>query len=306
MSRTNQALRRRLVGLDIGGSKTDAMLWAGDAPVARARAGSANVQGVSIELAERNLAEVFAALDSGPIDRVVAGSGGMDTEADAAALRALIAAHAPGADIVIVHDTRLILAAAGVDTGVAVILGTGSAVWGINPEGREARAGGWGYVLGDEASGYWMAREAVRHTLRAHDRGQAPGDLARRVLAANNAASPVDLIALFHENPDRHHWAGQSPLVFEALAGGDPAAAAIVSDAVAHVRSMAADVTGMLGFGGPVVIGGGLGMHQRAYRTRLRASLAGIGLHDVRFLQQDPVEGAKYLSDARGGGAGAG
>ena len=68
----------RLLGLDIGGSKTDAVLWAGDSVLARSRSGSANVQGVSPDTAQRNLAEVCAAMGPGPIDRVVAGSGGVD------------------------------------------------------------------------------------------------------------------------------------------------------------------------------------------------------------------------------------
>ena len=65
----------------------------------------------------------------------------------------------------IVHDTQLILAAADVQDGIALISGTGSVAWGRTPDGRTARAGGWGYLLGDEGSGYWVGRQAVRHAL---------------------------------------------------------------------------------------------------------------------------------------------
>lgn len=286
-----------LVGLDIGGTKTHGMRWSGNEVLAEAKSGSANVQNVSLEDAERNIAEVFGALGAGHIDRVVAGAGGVDTEADAQFLRSLIAVHAPHAEIVVVHDTRLILAAGRASVGIAVILGTGSAAWGTNAEGKEGRAGGWGYLLGDEASGYWMGREAVRHTLREFNRGLAPGELGRRVLAANQVSSPDELIALFHGDTDRRYWAQQSPLVFEALAAGDPEAAVIVSQAVDYVVQMLGDLSTLLDVDGPVIIGGGVGMHQPVFQDRLRSGLGSIGLNDVRFLAVDPVEGTKFLSD---------
>ncbi|PQZ91613.1 ATPase [Arthrobacter sp. MYb227] len=286
-----------LIGLDIGGTKTHAMRWNGDAQVAEAKSGSANVQNVSVTTARANIAEVFAVLGGGHIDRVVAGAGGIDTEADAQFLRSLIAEHAPSAQILVVHDSKLILAAGRATQGMAVILGTGSAVWGVNTAGQEARAGGWGYLLGDEASGYWMAREAVRHTLREFNRGKAPGELGRRVLDTNNVSSPEELIALFHGATDRRYWAEQSPVVFEALAAGDSGSAAIVHDAVSYVNDVLANLAGLLGITGPVIIGGGLGMHQHDYQRLLRVALEAEGLNDIRFLEVDPVQGAKFISD---------
>lgn len=286
-----------LVGLDIGGTKTHGMRWSGSEMLAEAKSGSANVQNVSVPTAERNIAEVFAALGDGRIDRVVAGAGGVDTEEDAVLLRSMIAVHAPAAEIIVVHDTRLILAAGQASVGMAVILGTGSAAWGINADGKEGRAGGWGYLLGDEASGYWMGREAVRHTLREFNRGQMPGELGRRVLAANGVRSPDELIALFHGDTDRRYWAQQSPLVFEALAAGDPESALIVGEAVKHVCRMLGDLSALLAIDGPVIIGGGVGMHQPVFQGLLRGALVETGQTDIRFLDVDPVEGTKFISN---------
>ncbi|MFL4472868.1 N-acetylglucosamine kinase [Paeniglutamicibacter sp. MACA_103] len=286
-----------LVGLDIGGTKTHGMRFSGGEVLAEAKSGSANVQNVSAETAARNIAEVFAALGPGRIDRVVAGAGGVDTEEDAETLCSLIAVHAPAAEILVVHDTRLILAAGQASTGMALILGTGSAAWGVNAAGREGRAGGWGYLLGDEASGYWMGREAVRHTLREFNRGQAPGELGRRVLAANDVRSPDELIALFHGDTDRRYWAQQSPLVFEALAAGDPGSAEIVAEAVDHVCRMLGDLSSLLEINGPVIVGGGVGTHQPVFQEMLRTALGAAGLKDIRFLEVDPVEGTRFISD---------
>ncbi len=174
-SHTPGALSGIIIGLDIGGTKTHGIRFEDGVPVADESAGSSNVQNVSREDAARNLAELFAKIGGGPVATVYAGSGGIDTEDDAAALAALIAPHVPGARVTVVHDSRLLLAAGHASTGVAVIAGTGSAAWGRNADGGEARAGGWGYLLGDEGSGYWLGREAVRHSLTQMNKGLARG-----------------------------------------------------------------------------------------------------------------------------------
>lgn len=289
-----------LVGLDIGGTKTHGVRWLNGHIVAEAMAGSANVQNVSMEAATRNIARIFEELGPGRIDRVVAGAGGVDTAEDGRRLRAMIEVHASGAAIQVVHDSRLILAAGETSTGMAVILGTGSAFWGINAEGREARAGGWGYLLGDEASGYWMGREAVRHTLREFNRNQQPGMLARLVLQANDVASPDELIGLFHGDTDRRYWAQQSEVVFRAYESGDPAAVRIIDDAVAYVAEKLGDVSTVLGIRGPVIIGGGLGMHQPVYQQSIRTALSAMGLEGIRFLDVDPVLGALFIAQEPG------
>ena len=169
-----------MIGLDIGGTKTRGVRFEDGTPVADESVGSSNVQNVSPEEAARNLAELFARIGGGAVAQVYAGAGGIDTDDDAAALAALIAPHVPGARITVVHDSRLLLAAGGASTGVAVIAGTGSAAWGKNGRGEEARAGGWGYLLGDEGSGYWLGREAVRHSLRRMNQGLEPDELTTR------------------------------------------------------------------------------------------------------------------------------
>ena len=60
--------------------------------------------------------------------------------------------------------------------GVGAISGTGSNVFGVGADGRAWRAGGWGHLLGDEGSGYWLGIESIRAALR--DR-EAPGPRPR-------------------------------------------------------------------------------------------------------------------------------
>lgn len=294
-----------VLGLDIGGSKTRGMVWVDGSITADASAGSANVQNVDVATARENLAELFGKLGSPRPAVVFAGAGGVDTDDDAASLRELIAPFVGGAEITVVHDTRLLLAAGGASTGVAVIAGTGSAAWGTNAGGAEARSGGWGYLLGDEGSGYWLGREAVRHSLRQMDLGAEPDELARGLLDYCRLGRPGELIAHFHQGTTRRYWAAASPVVFAAAANGHAGALAMVDRAGADLAAMAHQVAVQLGLAGPIVLGSGLGSNVPALQESFKRHLAAKGLDDVRILDRDPIFGVPLLvADRAANGAG--
>ena len=284
------------IGLDIGGTKTHGVRFEDGRPVADDSAGSSNVQNVTREQAARNLSELFARIGGGRVDRVYAGSGGIDTEEDAAALAALIQPLVPAARVTVVHDSRLLLAAGRASTGVAVIAGTGSAAWGRNADGGEARAGGWGYLLGDEGSGYWLGREAVRHSLRRMNQGQPIDQLTASLLASCGLDHPNKLIALFH-SPDtgRRFWAQQARHVVEAAAAGHQDSATLLDQAGQDLAALAAQVLGQLEIQGPVILGGGLGMNVAPLQESFRRNLEAAGITDVRVLDQEPVFGVLQL-----------
>jgi N-acetylglucosamine kinase-like BadF-type ATPase len=197
-----------------------------------------------------------------------------------------------------VHDSALILAAAGAGTGIAVISGTGSVGWGRNRDGQVARAGGWGYLLGDEGSGYWVARTAVQHALRRVDEG-APADLLSQQLTADCGLQRIEqLLDHFYANPERRYWASRARIVFELAVQHDPASAAIVSAAAGALTSLATRVGAALGLRGPVVLAGGLAVHQPVLQQAVRDRLNSVGMTDVRVLDRDPVYGAVDLAHA--------
>ncbi|WP_051082268.1 BadF/BadG/BcrA/BcrD ATPase family protein [Arthrobacter sp. 131MFCol6.1] len=285
-----------VIGLDIGGTKTRGVRFEDGAPVADESVGSSNVQNVSPEEAAVNLAELFARIGGGDVAQVYAGAGGIDTDDDAAALAALIAPHVPGARITVVHDSRLLLAAGGASTGVAVIAGTGSAAWGKNGRGEEARAGGWGYLLGDEGSGYWLGREAVRHSLRRMNQGLEPDELSTALLASCGVDDPNKLIAMFHSpETGRRFWAQQARLVVEAADAGHAPSLALMDQAGRDLADLAAQTVRQLGIEGPVILGGGLGMNVPRLQDSFRGALAAAGITDVRVLAQEPVFGVLQL-----------
>lgn len=285
-----------VIGLDIGGTKTRGVRFEDGRAVADESVGSSNVQNVSREEAARNLAELFARIGGGAVAQVYAGAGGIDTDDDAAALAALIAPHVPGAKITVVHDSRLLLAAGGASTGVAVIAGTGSAAWGRNGAGAEARAGGWGYLLGDEGSGYWLGREAVRHSLRRMNQGLEPDELTTALLASCGVDDPNKLIALFHSaETGRRYWAQQARLVVDAANAGHTRSQELVDQAGRDLAALAVQALRQLGLDGPVILGSGLGMNVPRLQDSFRSALDADGITDVRVLDQEPVFGVLRL-----------
>lgn len=286
-----------LIGIDIGGSKTHGVLFKDGQPVREATAGSANVQNVSVAEAAAALKELFSQLKPTGVTPVIAGAGGIDTPSDEQALRNLLRFYAPEARIDVIHDSRLILAAAGVQEGVAVIAGTGSVAWGRSSDGMEARRGGWGYLLGDEGSGYWVGRAAVRHALRLLDEHRNPDRLTASLLRSTRLDNPAALIAMFH-SPDhgRNFWAKQSRCVTELAATGEAASIELLSQSGRDLAWLAKETAGQLGIKGPIILGGGLGINCPTLQRAFSHTLTSEGLGPVEVLGCPPAYGALYLA----------
>jgi N-acetylglucosamine kinase-like BadF-type ATPase len=286
------------IGLDIGGSKTHGVRVADGHVVAEALAGSASLVAVGAAEAGRQLDTLLDRLGRDGVTAVCVGAAGADTPEGADRLRQLLAAKVPGARVRIVHDTALVLAAAGVDEGVAVISGTGSVAWGRRQDGTQLRAGGWGYLLGDEGSGYWVGREAVRHALARVDRGEPADRLTQQLAADCGLQRPEQLLDHFCVHPERRYWAGRARVVFERAGDGDAAASRIVAAAADALATLALHVAGRLDLPGPVVLAGGLAVHQPMLQAEVRSRLAEQGITDLRVLLREPVHGAVRLATA--------
>ncbi len=108
---------------------------------------------------------------------VCLGMTGAPTEAREIAKRLL-----PTAQVEAHYDVVTALAGASIArSGVVVIAGTGAVAYGRLDDGREARSGGWGYLMGDEGSGYDLGIAALRAACRASDGRGEPTELIWRV-----------------------------------------------------------------------------------------------------------------------------
>lgn len=203
------------IGVDGGASKTAAIVIDenGDAH-GRGLAGPSNHLRVGIEEATRNIeravnkALVEAGVALRDVEYTYCGIAGADHPVHREKVVDSLRVFFPRGNFIVDTDARIALTAGvGFGAGIVIIAGTGSVAFGRNAAGDEARSGGWGPTLGDEGSGFWIAREGLSAVVRSHDgRGFAtsmtavlcqqydmcrPEDLPRFVYATTTQADDI-------------------------------------------------------------------------------------------------------------------
>lgn len=144
----------------------------------------------------------------------------------------------------ITHDAYIALAGAtGGEPGIIVIAGTGSMVFGRNAAGMTARAGGWGYIFGDEGGAFDLVRQALRAILRNEEGWGPPTALRTALLEAAGARDGNHLLHLFYTDEyPRDRVAGWAKLVDQAARAGDAVARDILGSAAQSLATMTAAV----------------------------------------------------------------
>lgn len=287
----------RVLGLDIGGSTTRAQLAVDGAVLAEAKAGSASMTAAGPQRAAAALTDLLGQLPelTGTLDAVCAGAAGAITAHETRDfLQAALTPLTSGGRVLVVDDASLILPAAGLTDGIAVIGGTGSIAVGCW-RGRTEWAGGWGYLLGDEGSGYWLVRCAIRTLLDRRARGLPAGTLGDRLLGVAGAGDLDELRAAFYRQPAPRQWARFAPAVLDCA---DPAAAHLAGQAARALAGLAAQLAARLGAAAdvPVVLAGGLMQHDTMRAATAAAVTALLPDAGVRTLDVPPVTGAVRLA----------
>lgn len=265
-----------LIGVDGGGTSTVARLAdPGGRTLGEGVAGPSNVKAVGVEA---GLSALGAAIDAAwaasglapaPAALACLGLAGFDRPDDKAILRSWNTSRNVSAELILVNDGDLVLAAGtGDNIGVAVIGGTGSIAVGRAADGRKARAGGWGHVFGDEGSAYGVAvaglRLAARRVdgrqalgvLKAKDRPVDPGGgpLVERLCEALGVDRGEDFItAVYGRGMDRAAIAGLAPAVVAAGADDPEVVSWILEPAGYDLGQTALAVARALGWSSPVL-----------------------------------------------------
>jgi N-acetylglucosamine kinase-like BadF-type ATPase len=200
----------------------------------------------------------------------------------------------------VVSDAALVLAAGTPDGwGLALVAGTGSIAWGRTADGREDRAGGWGYLLGDEGSGYALALAALRAVVRAADGAGALTALGERLLGRMGLREARELVAVVYGGAlDRAALAALAPVVVESA--DDAVAAGIVEEQARELARTGAAAARRLGFAGrafPLALAGGLLVDCDGFRRRVLEALRQEGLRPEPVMAvSEPAEGAVRLA----------
>lgn len=292
---------RYVIGIDAGGTKTVGLLADEKGNiVTKARGEGANLV-VHGELAvEKTFYQLIQDLESpGPIAAICLGMAGVDREEDQDLVREVMRRLGLQDAVRIVPDPMIALVAGAPDgIGIVVVAGTGSVSYAVDPSGRTARAGGWGYLLGDEGSAFWLGHAAVRQGIRAIDGTGPATTLLDRVADELEIEVPDGLVTWFYDQEHfRYRVANLAHVVEEAANEGDEIASALLDQAAQHLARAGRAVSRQLEFAEPypfVQAGGVFKACPSIYR-RLEAILDLPQAQPVR-LKGEPAQGAVTLA----------
>lgn len=225
-----------VIGIDGGGTKTIGVIADEKGNVfAKETVGPTNLNSVGEEETKAQLKQLVTKLQQHhdvKITRVFAGLSSVHNQDRELMLKNYIASII-GQDthVKVEHDAVIALYSGTLGkAGIVQISGTGSITFGANNKNERARVGGWGYLIGDEGSGYAFGREALSAVFRAHD-GIAPStQLTSLVLKTVNAESPQDLIPMIYQKRAREFIASLSQVVTIAAEQGDKTAIQIMEN----------------------------------------------------------------------------
>lgn len=299
-----------LLAIDGGGTKTDCHLAVFDGQLrilGKGLSGPSNLRALGPQQALANLdAAVAAAFASAGLQRSTATAAclalaGADRTSEQMQILEWAGSAQLASQLRIVNDAvPLLYANAGSGVGVALIAGTGSLAWGCNADGRTARAGGWGFLLGDEGSAYALGNAALRAVLMQSD-GRGPQTLLTELISAQlDLPRPAAIVErVYGAVVPRQVIAELAPLVFDAAQRADTIATEILRNASQQLAGMAAAVAESLNLPAPLHLActGGVLLNHRDYRDAVAHSIASRTGHPPEVTcVPEPVLGALQLA----------
>ena len=245
-----------MIGIDSGGTKTEAIAYdLNGSELARCQTGFGNLL-IDKKRGLANLEEamkiLFDKLDEKYCQIVVVGLAGLDGGNFKAELATYFSHYQP--DIVFINDAWLsYYALVKEKDGCLVISGTGSICIGQKVQ-ETARVGGWGNLLGDEGSGYWIAKKMIQQLLKEEDRSEGYSSLSKKLMSALEAKNIFDVVSYTYTH-EKDQIAQLATLVAESAIAEDPWAIELLEAAGRELANQIKLLIATLGFTQQVTIG---------------------------------------------------
>jgi N-acetylglucosamine kinase-like BadF-type ATPase len=290
-----------VIGADVGGSKTVVVAEVDGQVHTRIRAAGAALRPDMVLRSATTLADAIrrtlAEAGRASADVIVVGAAGAGRVEEAKELaRALRAEELSGTVRVTTDGEIALVAAFGQSPGILILAGTGSVGLARDPAGTIHSAGGYGWQMGDEGSGYALGRAALGVVGQAVDGRAEATVLSERVLTATRS-SDISRLVRWAAAAGQGEIAGLAPLVLEAAESGDRLAAELVTRAAEDLLNIAISLRRLFPEGKaiPVAIAGGV-VQPGPLAAALRTMLASRS--DVTPVEYavDPVLGALSLA----------
>ena len=261
------------LGIDGGGTTTRAVLAdARGSAIAAARAGSLNYLAVGIETARASLQDIMSQI-AHPVHAAFIGNAALAGPAPENELHALCGGILEPEYLAMNSD--LFIALEAMDTpgpSAVAIAGTGSMAAGrVGEDSPVLHTGGWGWVLGDEGSGFHIAWEGMRAALRGHEGSGPATSLTGELCGHYHVNTPEELLDIFYDPPKEPREI--AAFAWEVLHSGDAVAREIVSRCAASFAQTVKALLAKLPEDTPLGLWGGMFQLSGAYRDAFCAAL---------------------------------
>jgi len=293
------------LGVDAGGTHTTAVVGTADLTVlARAHGPGAAMRPGGAERSATVIVETIrrAATQAGralPGERLVIGAAGAGRAQEQEELAAVLESAQLARHIRVMGDGEVALAAAFASgPGVVVNAGTGSVAHARDPDGGLHRCGGYGWQLGDEGGGYWVARRALEAASRAYD-GRGEGTTLLTRLLSALGLKDFDALIRWATTATPAQVASLAPHLLNAAREGEGVAQAVVAEAARELVGLVVVLARHFPARGPITVATTGGLLAKtspllaAFRDALVGALPGATVSDEPI---DPPVGALRLA----------
>ena len=290
------------IGIDAGGSKTAVLLAAGEQLLARTEGPPGAVRpGRALAAASRIAATVRRALTEAQLleaDVLCVGAAGVGREPERTELREGLRGERLARRIVVTGDLDIALEAAFASgPGIVLVSGTGSVAVARTPDGTLHRQGGYGWQMGDEGSGYAVARAALQALGRFRD-GRGAATKLRELIQSHPPRKDFDELVRWSSSAEPGEIATLALIVFAAATAGDAVAKEIVEGAAEDLAGLVAPLLAKFPPKGQVglALAGGNLAPGRGLRAPLLTRLKKTPRFAVRETLLEPAQGALAIA----------
>jgi len=293
---------QRFMGIDGGGSNCRVVITDDNMnELIRVKRGAVNPNTVGRDQSalriQDAIREALKTLNLNSVDGVGIGVAGASSIYAEDWLRATIQEVLPDTFVAPASDNEIALVGGtGERYGLLLLAGTGSVGFGMNRDGDKLQVGGWGYILGDEGSGYWIGLQALKLLIHYKDHGKSFSPFVEQVaiyLKENGASHLVEWVYIQQENPIPV-IAKIASVVLDSADIGDNEALKIIEQAANDIYDMKTMLMNRLNMvNPPIVLAGGLLTSENVYSQHL---LSKPGLETVIQAKHEPVIGAALLA----------
>lgn len=162
--------------------------------------------------------------------------------------------------------------------GIVVLSGTGSFAMGVNRKGESAEMGGWGPVLGDEGSGYYIGLSALKTVIREYEDRKFKTSLTEKIKEYLGISEIPEMRHVVYSSEfDRFKMSQISKIVYRTAVDGDAASIEIIADAAKHLADLASRMAARLN------------MYDGEYDVVLTGGISNMG----NFLSKPFIENVK-------------